>query len=64
MGFQGSYYPLLDVNTSRIFAPLPWTSVRINREPPSNENNIPRIMGSLALAPYSGLSWAICLALD
>ena len=29
-----------------------------------NEHNIPRIMGSLALAPYSKLSWTIYLALD
>jgi hypothetical protein len=29
-----------------------------------NENNIPRIMVSLALAPYPELSRAICYALD
>ena len=33
MGFQGSYYPLPGVNTSKIFAPPPWTGERINREP-------------------------------
>jgi len=29
-----------------------------------NENNLPRFVGSLALAPYSKLPWEICLALD
>jgi hypothetical protein len=63
MGFQGSYYPLPGVNTSRIFRSFPLDGRTYQPRTNKNENNIPRIMGSLALAPYPELSRAICLAL-
>jgi hypothetical protein len=50
MSLQNSVFPLKEGNDQPRAA--------------ENENNIPRIMGSLALAPYSKLSWTIYLALD